>query len=505
MTRRVNRYLHACLTEVVALRHAARHNSLLDFHSRAEGSDMSMADDSHTQPTQKKVVVGLGITGLSVVKFLLSKGDSVAVTDSRENPPNANEVPEGVVTSFGAIDQALLLSASEIVISPGLSRETAEIQAAIDAGIPVVGDIHLLARENQDRKKQDDATPVPIVAITGSNAKSTVTTLVAMMAETAGKKVAVGGNLGRPALELLDDNPDVIVLEVSSFQLESTTDLCPTVATILNLSADHLDRHHHMQGYQTAKHRVFQGAQCVVINRDDARTVPENLSVPCLSFGLSAPEDDTQYGLLEHDGQTYLAKGAKRLISSRDLKIKGQHNLLNAQSALALGELAGIPMQAMLDTLKVFTGLPHRCEFIASLGGVDYFNDSKGTNVGSTLAAINGLGESYATAEKTNTVHVILGGEGKGQDFSPLTTALQSFAVSVLLIGRDAGLIAQSVPTGVTVHDCQTLEQAVSMAGKQACTGDVVLLSPACASFDQFKSYIDRGEQFVKLVSDLRL
>lgn len=445
-----------------------------------------------------KVVVGLGITGLSVVQFLLNKGYQVAVTDSRATPPNADELPSTVKVSFGQLDAVLLLSADEIIISPGLSRELPEIQAAVRAGIPVVGDIHLLGREVQ---RMD--TPVPIVAITGSNAKSTVTTLVANMAAEAGIKVAVGGNLGRPALSLLADEPELIVLEVSSFQLESTTQLSPAVATVLNMSPDHLDRHHDMAGYHTAKHRVFQGAKAIVVNRDDALTQPQSAGhLPTGSFGLHAPEDN-QYGLVRDasSGDTWIARGAERLVSSRELHIKGQHNLLNAQAALALGELVNVPLPAMLAALKAFKGLPHRCEYIANVAGVDYFNDSKGTNVGSTLAAIYGLGESYAQGESTQKLHVILGGEGKGQDFSPLVDALQTYAVSVLLIGRDAKVIGQALPEEVTRHDCDTLDAAVTQASRDAAQGDVVLLSPACASFDQFKSYVDRGEQFVKLVS----
>lgn len=449
-----------------------------------------------------KVVVGLGITGLSVVNFLHERGHPVAVTDSREHPPNAHDLPTEVATSFGALDRQLLLSADEIIISPGLSPEHPDIQAAIAAGISVVGDVHILGRTIQAMP-----SPIPVVAITGSNAKSTVTTLVGKMAETAGIKVAVGGNLGRPALDLLADAPALIILEVSSFQLESTTDLSPAVATVLNMSPDHLDRHHDMLGYHTAKQRIFQGAQSVVTNRDDTYTQPADdalaAGVPVRSFGISQPQDDSEYGLMLQQGDTFIAKGSVPLIASRDLKIKGQHNLLNAQAALALGELAGIPMDAMLDTLRRFTGLPHRCEYIGSKQGVDYFNDSKGTNVGSTLAAISGLGESYATDESTNTLHVILGGEGKGQDFSPLSEALSRYAVSVMLIGRDAEVIAAALPNHLNIIRAHTLETAVNTVSDIAQANHVVLLSPACASFDQFKSYVDRGEQFVKLVADV--
>lgn len=448
--------------------------------------------------TGLQVVVGLGITGLSVVQYLLAQGLPVAVTDSRENPPNADELPSSVQASFGQLDAALLMKAARIIISPGLSLETPEVVAAKDAGISVVGDVHLLGEAVNAMH-----TPVPIVAITGSNAKSTVTTLVGNMATKAGKKVAVGGNLGRPALALLQDNPALIVLETSSFQLESTTDLAPAVASILNMSADHLDRHHTMQGYQTAKQRIFQGAKAVVINRDDALTLPTPPAQPkkILSFGLNQPSTAEDYGLaIDQENNTYIVKGDEKIIAANDLKIKGQHNLLNAQAALALGELAGLPLDAMLAALSEFTGLPHRCEYVANVAGIDYFNDSKGTNVGSTLAAINGLGASYQSTGTHKKLFVILGGEGKGQDFSELTTALATYAKAVLLIGADAAKIAQHVPSTVSKHMVENIANAVQHVKQHASRGDVLLLSPACASFDQFANYVQRGEHFVALV-----
>ncbi len=330
-----------------------------------------------------KVVAGLGISGVSAVNFLHEQGYQVAVTDSRPTPPGHDQIPADVKTSFGKLDQELLLQAEEIILSPGLAPQLPEIQAAIAKGISVVGDIQLLRR----------ATDVPIVAITGSNAKSTVTTLMGLMAKDAGKKVAVGGNLGRPALDLLKDQPELLVLELSSFQLETTSHLNAEVAVVLNMSEDHLDRHGNMLGYHQAKHRIFQGVKKVVFNRDDALSrplVPD--TTPMQSFGLNAP-DLNQYGVLrDADGTLWLARGLQRLIKSSDLYIQGMHNVANALACLALGEAIGLPMESMLETLKHFNGLEHRCEYVKTVHDVRYYNDSKGTNVGATLAAIDGLG-----------------------------------------------------------------------------------------------------------------
>ncbi|HCK64056.1 MAG TPA: UDP-N-acetylmuramoyl-L-alanine--D-glutamate ligase, partial [Acinetobacter radioresistens] len=329
-----------------------------------------------------KVVAGLGISGVSAVNFLHERGYQVAVTDSRTHPPGHDQIPAGIQTSFGQLDTELLLQAEEIILSPGLAPQLPEIQQATAKGIPVVGDIQLLRR----------ATEVPIVAITGSNAKSTVTTLIGLMAKEAGKKVAVGGNLGRPALDLLKDQPELIILELSSFQLETTSLLNAEVAVVLNMSEDHLDRHGDMLGYHAAKHRIFQGVKKVVFNRDDALSrplVPD--AVPVQSFGLNAP-DMNQYGVLcDTDGTLWLARGRERLLKSTEMYIQGTHNIANALACLALGEAIGLPLNSMLKTLKSFKGLAHRCECVDTVNNVRYYNDSKGTNIGATLAAIEGL------------------------------------------------------------------------------------------------------------------
>ncbi|WP_298142239.1 UDP-N-acetylmuramoyl-L-alanine--D-glutamate ligase [uncultured Acinetobacter sp.] len=439
-----------------------------------------------------KVVAGLGISGVAAVNFLHEQGYRVAVTDSRANPPGHDQISTEVQSSFGALDQDLLLAAEEIIISPGLDPKLPEIQAAIAKGIPVVSEIQILRR----------ATDKPIVAITGSNAKSTVTTLFGLMVADAGKKVAVGGNLGRPALDLIKDDPELYVLELSSFQLETTSNLNAEVAVVLNMSEDHLDRHGDMMGYHTAKHRVFQGVKKVVHNRDDSLTrplVPD--STPMQSFGLNAP-DLNQYGVLrEDDGTMWLARGRERLIQSSELYIQGMHNIANALACLALGEAIGLALESMLKTLKTFKGLEHRCEFVKELHAVRYYNDSKGTNIGATLAALDGLGA--AIQAKGGKVAIILGGQGKGQDFTALREALTQYAKVAVLIGEDQTMIENAIQGTTTLLHAQTLEQAVQLCQQHTQANDVVLLSPACASFDMFKGYSQRGQQFVACVDAL--
>ena len=439
-----------------------------------------------------KVVAGLGISGVSAVNFLHEKGYRVAVTDSRDVPPGHDKIPGDVQTSFGHFDQELLLQAEEIIISPGLDPKLPEIQAAIAQGIPVISEIQVLRR----------ATDKPIVAITGSNAKSTVTTLMGLMAQDAGVKVAVGGNLGRPALDLTHDDPDVYILELSSFQLETTSNLNAEVAVVLNMSEDHLDRHGDMFGYHTAKHRIFQGVKKVVFNRDDSLTRPLVPDVtPMQSFGLNAP-DLNQYGVLREDnGTIWLARGRERLLNSADMYIQGTHNVANALACLALGEAIGLPMDKMLETLKTFKGLEHRCEFVKEVQGVRYYNDSKGTNIGATLAAIDGLGA--AIEAKGGKVAIILGGQGKGQDFTALRDSLQQYAKVAVLIGEDRPVIEKAIAGTTTLLHAESLQEAVELCQQNTHAHDVVLLSPACASFDMFTGYPERGHRFVEYVNAL--
>lgn len=439
-----------------------------------------------------KVVAGLGISGVSAVNFLHEKGYRVAVTDSRAVPPGHDQIPAEVQTSFGQFDLELLLQAEEIIISPGLDPKLSEIQAAIAKGIPVVSEIQILRR----------VTDKPIVAITGSNAKSTVTTLIGLMATDAGMKVAVGGNLGRPALDLTKDDPELYILELSSFQLETTSHLNADVAVVLNMSEDHLDRHGDMFAYHTAKHRIFQGVKKVVHNRDDSLTrplVPD--ATPMQSFGLNAP-DMKQYGVLrDTDGTIWLARGRERLLKSSDIYMQGLHNIANALACLALGEAINLPLAGMLETLKTFKGLEHRCEYVKEVNGVRYYNDSKGTNIGATLAALEGLGAAIEV--QGGRVAIILGGQGKGQDFSALRGALSKYAKVAVLIGEDRAVIEQAIQGTTNLLHAESLNEAVTLCEQQTQVHDVVLLSPACASFDMFTGYPERGRKFVALVNEL--
>lgn len=352
------------------------------------------------------LIVGLGLTGVSVARYLAAEGRPFSLADSRLNPPLLAEFQQAfpqITPVLGPLQANWVSQFDEIILSPGLAREEPAIAAAIAAGKSVIGDIELFLRQKR----------APLVAITGSNGKTTVTTLLGEMAKQAGRAVRVGGNLGVPALDLLDDAADLYILELSSFQLESIPQLNATAATVLNVSEDHMDRYGTIMAYHQAKQRIYFGAGFALANRQDPLTQPplaEGLTLR--QFGLNTP-DLNDYGLREYQGQTYLAKGLTRLLPVDALKLRGRHNWANALAALALGEAVGLPMDAMLACLQQFTGLAHRCQFVASRGQVDYFNDSKATNVGATLAAITGM----ATA--TPSLVLIAGGDGKGADFSP--------------------------------------------------------------------------------------
>jgi UDP-N-acetylmuramoylalanine--D-glutamate ligase len=436
-----------------------------------------------------KAIIGTGITGLSVARFLAAQQQAFVLLDTRSSPPNLEQVKSefpGVSIECGELDLQTLLACDEIIVSPGVAVATPALEQAKAAGIPVVGDIELFVRYAK----------APMVAITGSNAKSTVTTLVGEMAKAAGINVAVGGNLGTPALELLNDTVELYVMELSSFQLETVTKLNAKVATILNISADHLDRYENMRAYILAKLRVYFGAEHIVVNRNDVLTHPPLAAgVKPIFFGGRA--DFGSFGLMNRDGVEFLAKNLTPLMAASELKIRGRHNIDNALAALALGDAAGIPMDAMLTTLKTFTGLRHRCEFVAEKNGVEFYNDSKGTNIGATLAAISGL------ARDPQQLIVILGGEGKGQDFTELTPVLRVINSRVVLIGRDASLIQQAIADAAPVVHADSMSDAINKAFSLANSGDAILLSPACASFDMFKNYEDRGEKFCLAVREL--
>jgi UDP-N-acetylmuramoylalanine--D-glutamate ligase len=362
------------------------------------------------------------------------------------------------------------------------------LQAAAANGVKLSGDIELFAREAK----------APIVAITGSNAKSTVTSLVGEMAAAAGRKVAVGGNLGTPALDLLNDDVELYVLELSSFQLEITDQLNAEVATCLNISEDHMDRYDGLPAYHQAKHRIFRGARQVVVNRDDRLSRPLVADdLPTWSFGLGKP-DFKGFGLFEESGEKYLAFQFDALMPANQLKMRGAHNQSNALAALALGHAVGLPFEPMLATLRNFAGLAHRCQWVAERKGVTYYDDSKATNVGAALAAIDGLGSDI-----TGELVLIAGGDGKGADFSALHSPVSHQCRAVVLLGRDAEQLAAALDGAAPIHRVQTLQDAVQLAAKLAQSGDAVLLSPACASLDMFENFEDRGRQFAAAVGAL--
>jgi len=414
------------------------------------------------------------------------------VVDTRANPPELATLREQfpqVEVRCGELDVEYLCRASELLVSPGLAIATPALQAAAARGVKLSGDIDLFARYAK----------APIVAITGSNAKSTVTTLVGEMAAAAGKKVAVGGNLGTPALDLLSDDVELYVMELSSFQLETTDQLNAEVATCLNLSEDHMDRYADLPAYHLAKHRIFRGARQVVVNRDDALSRPLVADqLPCWYFGLGKP-DFKRFGLLEENAEKHLAFQFDTLLPVRELKIRGAHNQSNALAALALGHAVGLPMEAMLATLRQFAGLAHRCQWVGERQAVSYYDDSKATNVGAALAAIEGLGADIA-----GKLVLIAGGDGKGADFSALQAPVGRFCRAVVLLGRDAELLADALGDAAPLIRVKTLEEAVARAAELAEAGDAVLLSPACASLDMFKNFEERGRLFAQAVEGLR-
>lgn len=445
--------------------------------------------------SEKKVVIGMGATGQSVVRYLLRAGFSPLVADSRAEPPGLDkfrrEFPR-VPVETGPLNADTLLAATEIVASPGVALAEPALQQAAAAGIPIVGDIELFARELEKLEQ-----PPQLVAITGSNGKSTVTTLVGQMAEEAGVTVAVGGNIGVPVLDLLAQPlPALFVLELSSFQLETTSTLAPTVATILNLSADHMDRYDSMVDYHRAKQRIYRNAQQLVVNRADPLTRgPLSKHSREWSFGLDQP-DLRQFGLREVDGETWLAQGFEKLLPQAELAMVGSHNVANALAALALGNAAELPMAAMLSVLRRFNGLAHRCERVADLDGVTYVNDSKGTNVGATRAALEGL------ATGTQKIVLIAGGDGKGADFAPLAESAGALR-ALVAIGVDGEKIAQAFAGKTEIESAASMDEAVASARALAQSGDYVLLSPACASFDMYRNFEARGDDFRRAVREL--
>ena len=435
----------------------------------------------------RTVVVGLGKTGLSVVRHLRAQGMPVSVTDTRDSPPGLaalRELAPEVAVRTGGLDARLLDDAQAIVVSPGIAARGAFFDAARERGLPLCGDIELFAR----------AARVPVVGITGTNGKSTVTTLVGRMAQRAGRRTRIGGNLGEPALELLDPAAELYVLELSSYQLDTTESLALVAAVVLNVSADHLDRYASLEEYAASKARIFRRCGTAVLNADDPQVAPMgSLAQRRLRFSLHA-DSGADYTLLRHGGQEWLARGPERLLPVSDMRLAGRHNAANALAALALGEALELPRAAMLAELREFAGLPHRTAWVADRRGVRYIDDSKGTNVGATLAAIAGL---------DGPLLLIAGGDGKGQDFTPLAAALRGKVRLALLIGRDARRLGAALGCHVAIEYCDTLEAAVAAAARAAQPGDTVLLSPACASLDMFRDYAHRGEVFAAAVRGL--
>jgi len=439
---------------------------------------------THNDQQLRTLVVGLGATGLSVARYLLAQGVRVAITDSREQPPGLEQLQAehpDLAVFLGSFDDAVFAQADLLVLSPGVPLATPQVRAAQARGVSVVGDIELFAR----------AARAPVVAITGSNGKSTVTTLVGEMAKACGRRVAVGGNLGTPALDLLADDVELYVLELSSFQLETTYSLQAAVGTVLNVQADHMDRYPDIETYAEAKSVVLRGAGLGVYNADDARVMGMSGSDDAWFFTLGVPQGDKMFGVRRIDAREWLCHGEQALLAAQELRIPGRHNMANALAALAIGTALGFGLEQMCTVLRSFPGLPHRTEFVAETGGVRWYNDSKATNVGATEAALRGMHR----AEGGRAI-VILGGDCKGGEFDQLTATLAECARGVVLIGRDAEQVRPSVPRACAVAHAADMHEAVARAAEMAETGDHVLLSPACASLDMFRDFAHRGDVF---------
>lgn len=429
------------------------------------------------------LIVGLGVTGFSVARYLAAQGRAFLVADKAPKPESIAqlqaEFPQARLIT-GELDYQAWQGVSQIILSPGVPRKHPAIAAALADGVEVIGDIELFVREAR----------ASIVAITGSNGKTTVTTLLGEMAKAAGVAVKVGGNVGTPVLDLLDEAAELYVLELSSFQLESTFSLKAAAATVLNVSPDHMDRYDGLGEYHFTKQRIYLNAKHLVVNRDDPLTQPPMAQDAKVTRFTVGEPDLKDYGVHREAGKTFLAHGLRRLLDVTELHIRGAHNFANALAALALGRAVGLAEDAMLDALRQFPGLPHRCQLVAQKNGVDFVNDSKATNIGATEAALKGL------AGGLPKIVLIAGGDGKGADFSSMAELVRKNVKAVTLIGKDAEKVAEICAPIVPVERCANLQEAVEKAARYAVPGDTVLLSPACASLDMFKNYEDRGEQF---------
>ena len=435
----------------------------------------------------RTVVVGLGDTGLACARHLHAHGVEVAMSDSRRSPPREAEARRalpGAEIRLGGFDRKWFEGAVELVLSPGVSPREPAVASAVGCGVPVLGEVELFAR----------AARAPVVAVTGTNGKSTVCAWVHAMAEAAGRRSSLGGNFGPPALTLVAREPALHVVELSSFQLETTRSLRPRVAALLNVSPDHLDRHQGFEDYRAAKARVFRGAQAAVLGRDDpwledlgTRLAREGARV--ISFTAEQPRTG-EYGIVEDGAGAWLARGTERRFPVAHLPLPGRHNALNALAAMAIADDLGIDPRAIDSALRSFHALAHRCEPVADLGGVRWYDDSKGTNVGATVAAVGGFDVPLV---------LIAGGDGKGADFEPLGRALRESAGrirKVVLIGRDAPAIRSLIDGWAPYASADTMAEAVALAREAARPGDAVLLSPACASWDMYSDYRARGRDF---------
>jgi len=449
---------------------------------------MSAAAKRKSATADMDLVYGLGSTGLSVARFLARHEVAARFVDSRDRPPGIDELQDiyaDAETVTGKTPKKLLGKTTRIIVSPGIADSDAYLQEARDAGVEIVSDIELFVQEAK----------APFVAVTGSNGKSTVTTLLSLMCMAAGKTGLAGGNLGVPALDLLvEDEPDFYLLELSSFQLQRTEHLPAKVAILLNISPDHLDWHASEDEYRQAKYRILDQAEAAVINRADDE-IDEHLpkNIHRVSFGLDEPEAD-QYGLLPDEGELFLARGDQLLLSITDVAMVGAHNQANALAALAAGELIGLDMSSMLQVLNEFPGLPHRMQLAGRVAGVQYINDSKATNVGAAIASVESV---------EGPVVLIAGGQGKGGDFDKLATTTCSRLRAALLIGEDAPLLDAAFEDLTPTEQVADMQAAVMRAAEIAEAGDTVLLAPACASFDQHANYQARGDAFCRAVEAL--
>ncbi|CAI8318120.1 MAG: UDP-N-acetylmuramoylalanine--D-glutamate ligase [Cellvibrionales bacterium UBA7375] len=440
---------------------------------------------------RKTAILGMGATGVSVASFLASRDMPFDFSDSRNEPPNIDLIkanhPQAEV-SLGAFDADYLCRYDRLIVSPGISLDEPELVKAKAQGVELLGDFELFLEQAQ----------APVIAITGSNGKSTVTALLGKMAEDSGISVGIGGNIGTPMLDLLDESHTLYVIEVSSFQLELLNDARGAISCLLNISPDHLDRYKNLQQYHSAKHRIFRGASKVVINREDVLTRPLiSIQIPMISFGLNQP-DLGSFGILEGIKNGYLSYGIERLMRVDQVALKGSHNIANTLAALALGYSVDLPMEGMLDTLKTFKGLPHRCQTIAEVNSVSFINDSKATNVGATIAAIKGLGN-----RDSKNIILIAGGQAKGQEFSALASEIAASVKLTILIGENAEQFASILQDSSEYQFSDSLDGAVNQANQYADSGDTVLLSPACASFDMFDGFEHRGHCFKMAVEGL--